>query len=498
MKNVLIENLAILTGSVAFYVFFWGEKMGINVLLFSILLIGILYAMEPEIRKSRAVIWTSIGTLLTAILVVWNNSMMSKTIHLLSFICLLGFAKQRELRFLCFAFLLPLVTFFSVPKKIFRRFSPVGAPAMKLAPVWRNLRLSIVPLLVLGAFYMLYSISNPKFNELSDQFWSTFFNWLSWDINWGKVSFFLLGTWLTGMAILRTDFPVFRRSQAHLSLQLKRLRGGYHPAIKGMISLKSEYRTGMIMIVSLNLLLFLVNGVEIYYHWFETPSDFSPRTYKTFVHEGTYLLIFSILLAMGVLLYFFRKNINFLPNNEPLKAGAYLWIIQNGILAFSLLLRNYGYIAANGLAYKRIGVMIFLLCVFFGLATMWMKIAERKSAYFLYHLNSWGVYVILICCSFINWDTLITRHNLRIASKVKVDYPFLIQDVSDKNLYLLLAHRIPDDLPTREAVITHNKIQYKKYKFERKQARYSWLSWNYPDAKNLDFLAQQALESKNE
>jgi hypothetical protein len=54
------------------------------------------------------------------------------------------------------------------------------------------------------------------------------------------------------------------------------------------------------------------------------------------VHEGTYLLILCILMAMGVLLWFFRGNLNFLPDNERLRWLAHLWLAQNAMLALSV------------------------------------------------------------------------------------------------------------------------------------------------------------------
>jgi hypothetical protein len=46
--------------------------------------------------------------------------------------------------------------------------------------------------------------------------------------------------------------------------------------------------------------------------WFENGAFFSAHNRSQAVHESTYVLIFSILLAMAILIFFFRGNINFL------------------------------------------------------------------------------------------------------------------------------------------------------------------------------------------
>jgi hypothetical protein len=72
------------------------------------------------------------------------------------------------------------------------------------------------------------------------------------------------------------------------------------------------------------------------------------------------MLILSILLSLGILIYYFRSNQNFYPKNGFLKAAAYLWLVQNAVLSVSVLIRCGYYISEYGLAYKRIGVVIFL------------------------------------------------------------------------------------------------------------------------------------------
>lgn len=138
------------------------------------------------------------------------------------------------------------------------------------------------------------------------------------------------------------------------------------------LNLRKEYLVAVFGLV--NTLLLVVNATDVRWLWF----GFEPAPgfdLAQFVHEGTYVLIFSILLVVGIVLWFFRRNLNFYaPGLRVLRWGATVWVLQNGVLAVSVGLRNYYYILNSGIAHKRIGVCFFLLLPFFGLATVLLKI----------------------------------------------------------------------------------------------------------------------------
>jgi hypothetical protein len=199
-------------------------------------------------------------------------------------------------------------------------------------------------------------------------------------------------------------------------------------------------------------------------------------------------LILSILLSMGIMLYFFRKNQHFFPRGGWLHRLSYLWILQNGILLISVGLRNYHYIAYHGLAYKRIGVIFFLLLTLIGLFTLFFKIRDARSAFFLFRTNGWAVYVVMLSICLINWDPFIARYNLTRDYPGRIDTEFLLS-LSDKALPILVAHRELFTMTPRG----NDERQLLAEKIERFRGRYeshSWLSWN-----RADYRAYRALQS---
>ena len=155
-----------------------------------------------------------------------------------------------------------------------------------------------------------------------------------------------------------------------------------------------------------------------------------------YVHEGAGLLIFSIILAMLLLLLFFRGNLNFYKKNKWLRYGAYLWIFQNLFLVFSVCMRDYYYISHYGLAYKRIGLLFFLAMVLAGLLTVFLKIYYTKTTYYLLRINAWVAILLLVFASTVHWDETIARYNLARKSSIPLDIHFLLS-LSDKTLPLI-------------------------------------------------------------
>ena len=246
-----------------------------------------------------------------------------------------------------------------------------------------------------------------------------------------------------------------------------------------MLDLKNEYRIALMVVLSLNVLLFIVNMIDIKYLWLDA-TERSPAALSQFVHEGTYLLIISIVLAMSVLIFFFRDNLNFYKENNLLRLAAYAWILQNSMLALSVGMRNFKYIDAYGLAYKRIGVMIFLVLTLVGLLTMFYKIRDIKSFYYLLKTNAWALYLVLVATCFVNWDVAITRYNLTADTKT-IDMKFLLEEVSDKNLFVLYEHR---DRIAEKTNYNFHFVENKREQFKSRQKKYGWASWNYADYRN--------------
>lgn len=364
MAKYLTSNLLVFIGALLYNFIFWNEKMGVNTLIFTIFIIGALYQLHSESFDTRAVRVTAIGTLCLAVLVVWHNSLIAKTIYILSLMSMIGFVQQREIRFLGYALFLYLGNLLEIPQHTRKAFKN-----MPLAQSEKNttkiLQLMVVPTFILPFFYAIYCFANPKFAELSSIFWGKVFSFLSFDWHWSRLFFFITGIFAVGAALWTYTMLNLAEEDQKYSLDL-------HPIENQRFSMwgmdeNTAYISAIFLLTSLNILVFFNNILDVNYVWRGDVSKLSAWELKQYVHEGTYFLIFGILMAISVVMYLFKGSLNFLENIKLVKYLAFLWLAQNIFLTLSVGVRNWQYIDYYGLAYKRVGVMAFLMLVLYGL-----------------------------------------------------------------------------------------------------------------------------------
>jgi len=492
MRKEILSELLVLMAILAYNGLFWSEKMGLNTLIFAVIIVGILWYRYPEARHSRTVLIVTAGTLLTALCVVLNNSLFSKVVHILSMLTMGTCWQFPFLRFLWYGLLLGFLNIPWAPIQAVRKWSPLVS-GRRNGHLGRWIQISLVPLIIVTVFYVFYYVANEQFAAVSDRMWSAVWSFIALDVSFARLMFFFWGVLFTGALLWRSVLKGMVEADAQKSFDLERSRkkqGNWKPLFS-MNGLKAEKRTALLSFGLLNLLILAVNFTDISHVWL----FFQPRSaseLKNYVHEGTYLLILTILMAMGLIFYFFRKNLNFYPQNKTLKILAYIWLVQNAFMALSVGMRNLHYVSNYALAYKRIGVMLFLALTLYGIWTMYRKIAEKRTAYFILQRNAWAMYLVLTLCCAIDWDIFITKYNLtHRISDGKIDVSFLMYEMSDKNLYLLQKNKalLQDTTFTSYSSVA-NQLVVKKERFLREQSNYSILSWNWADARNKQHLTE--------
>ncbi|MCG3165167.1 MAG: hypothetical protein POELPBGB_00929 [Bacteroidia bacterium] len=509
MQNSKIR-LVFFTASLIIYNYlFWGQSSGINLPLFSFLLGITAVIINPESLHSRRVQATASGTFITGVLVVIHHSNLSVFAHVISFYAMLGFIQQNKIKSLYNAFLQSVSGLLVAPKRLLVAVTRKAQANSKTAKAFRLLSLVLLPMIVFIIFYFIYTVANPLFEELTlsittkiNDLFQFVFRHLS--IEW--VIFIGFGSALTAVVVFRTISQRWLNNDAAENETLLRRKSSTENFIGlrktfSNLALKNERRSGIIFLVLINLLLLVVNIIDINWIWFDfvVPQKFN---LKQFVHEGTYMLIFSILLSMAILLYLFRNNQNFLKENRLLKTLAYLWIAQNAVLCYSVFLRNFHYINYHGLAYKRIGVIVFLLLTFAGLITLFIKIKEVKSGYFLLRKNTWFAYSVMVVLCLFNWDLIIVRYNLNHWNSDDIDVSFY-RSLSDRALPELFAnrekvqrqmelHKINPErwLSELDYGSFENYLTDRKEHFMFEQKLKQWQSWNYADAKTYKALQE--------
>ena len=182
-------------------------------------------------------------------------------------------------------------------------------------------------------------------------------------------------------------------------------------------------------------------------------------------------------LAIGLILYFFRGNINFSGDLSTLKSAAYFWLAQNALLVLTTVIKNFNYISMYGLTYKRISVILCLIIIASALFLTYIKVSQKKNLWYYLNFSSIIIttHVVLFFC--IPWDLIICRYNIS-SFKEKTDYSYLIK-LDNPDWTLLERHK--SEMNNYDLVYYDQAIEDKRVTYESA----TFLSYN------LDFIRYQ-------
>ncbi len=487
-----------------FPILFYQNAIGVNLLIFNFLIYtGLWFTGKIKLRYQLNLIILS-GTILTAFFVVFNGSAMAITINLLSLFILAGtilFPQGRNLIYMSF---LSIISFFTSQGKFFKLVKDVLPRSDGSAKLFRTIKLTLLPLVVVFVFSLIYKSANPVFEGFVSSFFDLidkFFNLLFQQIEFTLFITIVFGFLLANYFLLGEGFPDIISLDKTGNDQLKVTQVESLEAIN-IVKVKNEYTSAVILFSLLNILILVVNMIDVWWVWFH--FEWNGEYLKQFVHEGTYLLILSIIISLGISIYYFRGNINFLKNNALLRNLAYIWLAQNALLTLSVGLRNFWYIHYFSLAYLRIGVVFFLLLTLFSIYSVAVKIKHKKGSYFLFRKNALAAYILLVVMAFFNWDVIIAKYNFNHANTAFVHFDFLA-DLSPNALpYLIktkeelkiIDHNQQNGFPFRNQYMTSDdyaeKIENKKIKFIKKWREYNLLEWNYASYKSYQKLTHES------
>jgi len=377
----------------------------------------------------------------------------------------------------------------------FKKLSATSFKGRNLGVYLKKISIFLIPLLIVIVFIVIYRFSNPVFDKIMVRIGDAIYDFLVMifgRFDWQVILTFLLGLFFCAVIFLRTPYQWL--------IERYKLKTDYFKRIKvrtkrsfSKLGLKNEYKAAIFLFLALNLTLLVVNIIDIQWVWFN--FEWNGQFLKQFVHNGTYLLILSILISVALVLYYFRGNLNFYKKNTFLKYLSYVWLLQNAVLAVSVAIRNFWYIYYFSLAYKRIGVYMFLVLTVYGLLTVFMKVKYSKSAFYVIRQNAYSLFIVLVLSSAFNWDCIIAKYNFSNYNRSFVHLNYLSK-LSDKALPYL--DKPMDELNKIDSVQKgkfpfhymymssedyFDRIETRKQKFKTKWENKNILSWNYPEYK---------------
>src|SRR5690606_3886515 len=124
-------------------------------------------------------------------------------------------------------------------------------------------------------------------------------------------------------------------------------------------------------------------------------------------------IIFSIVIAVGLIMFLSRRDFHTIQQHNVLKSFIYIWIFQNVLMLLSTAYRNMIYVETYDLTYLRIGVYVWLFLAIMGLCFTFFMVKNNKSGWHLIRTNFTAWLCCLVLSSIVSWDRVITTYNLR-------------------------------------------------------------------------------------
>lgn len=542
-KHIYLDLIAIFGGGLLFNLLFWNEGLGINLFLHTLFIFVILFRKKEHYTDKKTII-IAISHLIATLLVVFNHAVLNIFSYYTTLFVFIGFTHAKQIKTVFTALLSGFLQLLYSPINLFKKILAVKIGNFSLKPIFRPIKYLIIPVFVVIFFSVIYTISNPIFAKYAEtfvinisEFIDHIISFIFGDISFARFLHVVLGILFTAGILLSfkanglekldaasADDLIRKRKNKSTPSFIQELKLIFLSAIVSKkMALKTENIIGIISFAALNLLILILNIIDFNTLWLGNISSFNDVYLSTQLHEGANSLIFSILMAMLVILYFFSGNINFYSKNKTLKILAYAWIIQNTFLVFSVLIRDYHYINLSGLTYKRIGVLVFLILCIVGLFTVYVKVAKQKTLFYLLKINGQIWYILFIIFGIVNWDIFIVNYNINSRNRIALDVKHLME-MSDQTLPILDQNRsllntyaaksthyydnkrdsvakaltlTPTDsttakLPTdtlklqreteQKRIETFNKkLDFRISNLKKEQLNHSWLSWNYRD-----------------
>ncbi|GAB1857535.1 hypothetical protein MHTCC0001_23710 [Flavobacteriaceae bacterium MHTCC 0001] len=453
-----MKQIPLILGALLFSTLFHKQGIGLNLSIFSILTIIILSIYNTNAFKQKHTLVFTALYLITAISIFIYNNTLSIVANTVAFFTLIGEVSVQQSSI----YVNWLNGIYSFVAGFFHRNFGVNEKEQKVEhkkeiDYLHLVKIIGIPLIAIILFVSLYKNGNPTFNNLinSIDFTVINFQWLLIAL----CGYYLLSN-ISNPVIV--DPATSKDVQTKNSLPIK--------AFFETDGLVKEHQLGLILISALNLLILFFLITDITY--LLSSDDLRASAFSNQVHNGINALIASIIIAIIIILYFFRGDLNFYKKNKNLKTITYTWIFLNALLVINIIIKDIQYIYHFGLTYKRIGVLVYLLLTVIGLVTTLIKVKNLKNLIYLLRVNTAMAFTILVVSCTINWDNYITMYNLKCAKSM--DFKYLIE-LSNNNSFTLKKYLDENTLDSEKAFAIEQK--YNNYILELEDN--TWQEYQY-------------------
>lgn len=398
----------IFVSSFIFTLLFYNQGLGVNLAMFGMALTALICYFFQEQFTSRTHLVLVVTSVLSCFAFAWYGDFASFLALVFSVVFLQFKTQVPKLKVMQVFPVVFLNLFASLGRILmFSQWLPKRKMHNNVAK--KIIAYFVIPSLFLGLFFIVYSFGSAHFSSLFTDYYLdiNFWQLIITAVLGFYISFNFWNYWVPEICyeknvLLDNDFSDEAKIQ--------------NKSTFSFLDTDFERKSGEITLFFLNVLLLVFIVTYNYEQFFEVvqKSNLSADT-----HERVNAVIFSILMAVGVLLFYFKGSFNFDEKAKKLKRLSKIWISLNAVLIISTIVKNSEYVSFFGLTYKRLGVYAFLILTIIGLVYAFLKIAKQKTNAYLFNSMIWYFYGTILLCSFVNWGNLITTYNISVNKGVE-------------------------------------------------------------------------------
>ena len=439
-----------------FVIIFYEQNPGLNIGILGIIVSVLTYFNTEESHKTKAFLALFVMSILSSFAFAWYGDFVS-FLAVFTSLFILGFkSKNNDLKsiFVIPVFAINFVTF------IYRFFQfEQWFPLKKTESFWQKiLAVILIPALLLLIFFGIYTKGSSHF--------ASFFSDYELDINlWEVIVFAVMGFFLS-FNFFNFQIYEFISKQNHYLKNNFSIEDKVAKPTYDFLDLNSERLSGIVSFLGLNILLLFFIVTFNYEQFVELPKATANQLAEE-THERVGAVIGSIVMAIVVIMFYFKGSFNFDKKAKFLKILAQIWVFLNAILVISAMLKNTEYVYYLGLTYKRLGVYAFLSLAIIGLIFTFIKVSKQKTNAYLFNQMFWYVYGTILVCSFINWGAIITSHNLE-RKDFAANYHLNSVDFNEKEMLeyyqkannKLMYNFLKDKIETKQSESFLSKVLY--------------------------------------
>lgn len=406
LKTIAAEKILVFFGIISFPILFYKADLGLNWVLYQIPFI-LYYIYKLQFKPLLLTLWLFS---LAGILFYANP-----TNYILNIIVLISVIGSFNFKFTPLnswtTSILKVYQFFIFnPDKSYLKFSPI--PLQRVSYLSKTL---LIPSIIFILFLILYSSGinglNILFLEPIKNFLMDLF--INFDLLW--FIYPILGGFFVFLFLFEPRLNYVKHWFGE-SLERKKTFSN-HPF--------TFIKSTQITFIGLDLILIMAI-ISQYFDFYQLLSkENSYEEVKSTVHQSTYFLLAALLIGIVLVSAFYNGQILFFNKKEKVTRPTKIWIGLNGLLALNLLFINSYYIYNYNLAYKRIGIILFIIILIFTLVKLIELINYRKTISYLANKSLKFSLILCLFASLFNWDYIITKWNLS-RSEAYLDMNFLV------------------------------------------------------------------------